>query len=196
VSRQAPNKKGEATRSRVLTAARDLLVQEGYDRFVLREIAARCDMKLGNLQYYFPTRESLIEVLIEREAARDIEAIRAVTCDAADAAEQLRRLTISLNAGWRGESGKVFAVMSLLAQHQQAFAKLYRTVYEAFYAELTPILRTLDSQCAPAVLQTRARLITALWDGAQMQVQCGTPPRAFLNEVAERVVEIASVPHR
>jgi AcrR family transcriptional regulator len=55
--------KGLQRREQILAVARNLLVEEGYNRFVLREIAARSGMAIGNLQYYFRARELLLGVV-------------------------------------------------------------------------------------------------------------------------------------
>ena len=69
--------KGLATRQRILEAARAILVDEGFERLILREVADRCGMTLGNLQYYFATRDDLLATLIQQEADADIATIEA-----------------------------------------------------------------------------------------------------------------------
>jgi AcrR family transcriptional regulator len=55
--------KGLQRREQILSVARKLLIEEGYNRFVLREIAAQSGITIGNLQYYFRTRELLLEAV-------------------------------------------------------------------------------------------------------------------------------------
>ena len=57
--------RGEASRARILEKARSLLVEKGYDALVLRQLATSLEMRLGNLQYYFPNRQALMAALIE-----------------------------------------------------------------------------------------------------------------------------------
>ncbi|HBM87140.1 MAG TPA: hypothetical protein DD437_01220, partial [Rhodobiaceae bacterium] len=51
--------KGQKRRAEIISLGRNLLIEEGYDAFVLRTIAAQAEITLGNLQYYFPVREDL-----------------------------------------------------------------------------------------------------------------------------------------
>lgn len=57
--------RGREGHAQILRAALTLLVEEGYRAMSMRRVAAACDMKLGNLTYYFPTRESLVRELLD-----------------------------------------------------------------------------------------------------------------------------------
>ena len=56
---------GTATIEQILRAALRVLVEEGSRAFTLRRIAAECGMKVGNLSYYFPRKEKLVQELLE-----------------------------------------------------------------------------------------------------------------------------------
>ena len=71
-------RKGELRRAEILAAARQLLVDDGYDRFVLREIANRVGVMLGNLQYYYPTRDDLLEAVVRAEFEQNQREVRAI----------------------------------------------------------------------------------------------------------------------
>ena len=51
-------RKGTSTRDRILNETLSLLQEQWYDGVSLREVAKRSGIKLGNLQYYFATREA------------------------------------------------------------------------------------------------------------------------------------------
>src|SRR5476651_1909674 len=61
---------GRETAQRVIEAARDLLMNEGYARFSMRNVAAGAGLHLANVQYYFPTREALIRAILADTGAR------------------------------------------------------------------------------------------------------------------------------
>lgn len=56
---------GIETIEQILRAALTVLVEEGSRAFTLRRIAAECNMKVGNLSYYFPRKEDLVQELLE-----------------------------------------------------------------------------------------------------------------------------------
>jgi AcrR family transcriptional regulator len=184
------SRKGAATRARILETARHMLVTQGYDGVVMRNVAAAADMTLGNLQHYFPTREALLAAVVRAEAESDLDDIRRLR-DRGEQPETLVRATVqALIRKWRGESGKVTALLGFLAQHQPVFREMYRDVYEAFYRELALTIAGLDAGIGEREALRRARLVTALLDGASQQVNRGESAR-FLEQVADEAVRIA-----
>lgn len=63
--REGGYRKGHETREQILAAALGLLVEEGSRAMSMRRIAAACGMKLGNLTYHFPSREDLVQALLD-----------------------------------------------------------------------------------------------------------------------------------
>lgn len=63
--RQARSK---ATVDSVLTAAIQVLIEQGYEGATTIRIAERAGVSIGSLYQYFPNKEALIAVLIERHA--------------------------------------------------------------------------------------------------------------------------------
>ena len=49
---------------KIIAEVRNLLIEDGYANLSLRRLAQRCKMRLGNLQYYYPTRDSLVIAFI------------------------------------------------------------------------------------------------------------------------------------
>lgn len=181
--------RGEASRARILEKARSVLVGKGYDALVLRQLATSLDMRLGNLQYYFPNRQALIAALIEAEVAADIEALQRAV-QGTDPEEALARVVRRLLSRWRSESGVVFATMTFLATQSDVIRAVYLRTYDAFYAEIERVLERLDPGHSASVYATRGRLVTALLDGAAMQTRVGER-RGYLRSVTEAAAAIA-----
>jgi AcrR family transcriptional regulator len=156
----------------VLELARTVLVEEGLERFVLRDIAARCGMRVGNLQYYFATREDLLEEVIRAEFDRDLAVVRGIVGDADErpAAERLPSIAAGLLDNWCSGGSSVFTALSLLAFHHERFAQLAGHIYATLYAEIGVLLRSIDHSATDSEIATRATLITAVLDGVAMQV--------------------------
>ena len=184
------SRKGAATRARILATARRMLVVQGYDGVVMRNVAASADMTLGNLQHYFPTREALLAAVVSAEAESDLADIRRLRERADDPQTLLRTTVQTLIRKWRGESGKVTSLLGFLAQHLPVFRDMYRDVYEAFYRELALTIAALDGDVGEREALRRARLVTALLDGASQQVNRGESGR-FLDQVADEALRIA-----
>lgn len=183
--------RGQVRRDALLATARELLVEEGFDQFVLRRVAAKAEMKLGNLQYYFATRDDLLEAVIRAEFDRDLEAVRLATT--VESAEGLKTAARALVRNWTTGAGSVFGTMSLLAYHHERFRELNREIYETFYRELGVLLRRVSPGLREAEIAARARLITSVLDGVAMQIHAGaTGRRELTNRAADLVVTIAN----
>jgi AcrR family transcriptional regulator len=176
--------KGRARRDQVLRVAHDRLARRGLDGFVLREVAAGAGMTLGNLQYYFPTRDDLLEAVVRDEFARNLAAVRA-----AAAHGDLECLADDLLGQWAGEGGAVFTSLFQRAQQDGPggrFGAVHQDVYRTFAAELAAVLRRHDPSAADADLLVRARVVTALLDGLAIQGYGADPDRLTAEERATR----------
>jgi AcrR family transcriptional regulator len=61
---------GNDTAARIVLAARELLMTGGYAQFSMRNVAGRAGLHLANVQYYYKTREDLVEALLEDTGER------------------------------------------------------------------------------------------------------------------------------
>lgn len=179
--------KGERRRVEILRVARRILVAEGFDGFVLRLIAERVGITLGNLQYHYASRDDLLEALVRAEFARNRADVAALAARPGTPAVRLAAVARHLLEVWAHDGGRVYAVMSFLALHQPRFRALHREIYAAFYADLAPVLRAFRPRASRAVLLARARLITTVIDGALVQV----PGRTFVADAVRTVVRLA-----
>ncbi|MEY8200808.1 MAG: TetR/AcrR family transcriptional regulator [Colwellia sp.] len=57
--------KGERRIKLILEAAEQLLIDNGYNNFSMRKVAAKAGVSVGNLQYYFPTKDKLLEAVLD-----------------------------------------------------------------------------------------------------------------------------------
>jgi AcrR family transcriptional regulator len=179
--------KGDLRRGEILTAARRILVDDGYDYLVLREVAARLGITLGNLQYYYPTRDDLLEAVIRAEFDRNRSDVAALAGAERPPRDRLGAIVRHLIDVWAKEGGRVYVVMSMLAIHHDRFARLHREMYESFYDGLVPVLAGIRPRATPAELRRTARLVTTLIDGALVQV----PGRTFVADTVAAALEIA-----
>jgi AcrR family transcriptional regulator len=175
--------RGEATRASVLDAARAVLVGDGLERFVMREIAARSGITLGNLQYYFATRDDLLEAVIRAEFDRDLSTFRRTVADRSQPVEELAGISRGLVENWCTGGGSVFAALSLLAYHNERFARLGAEIYRAFYAELGHLMRRIDPGASDEELTARVLLVTSVLDGVAMQTHAAVRDEAACNHL-------------
>ena len=190
--------KGQRRRAEIIAIARSVLIEDGYDCFVLRDIADRAGIKLGNLQYYFPTREDLVEAVAMAESQRTLEAIRKIDSESIAPAEKLTRLVHTIVRQWQREGGKIFVVVTLLSIHNARFRRLHLEIYEHFYQAISNVLAEFEPDAPRATLMRKARLATSLLDGAlsQVPIERGRGSKKmmdeFLAELADATLRLVS----
>jgi TetR/AcrR family transcriptional repressor of nem operon len=62
-------------RIRLIEAAKVLIHQQGFNLTTLADIAQEADVPLGNVYYYFKTKEAIGEAVIEKRAAETAESL-------------------------------------------------------------------------------------------------------------------------
>jgi len=60
---------GRGTREAIVSAAATVLVAHGHAQFTLKRVADAVGISVGNLNYHYPTRDALLETLIDRTLA-------------------------------------------------------------------------------------------------------------------------------
>ncbi|HEX7124588.1 MAG TPA: TetR/AcrR family transcriptional regulator [Thermodesulfobacteriota bacterium] len=79
-----------ATRAKILDAARELFVTEGYDAVTMRRIADRIEYTAAALYRHFPDRQALLDAVVEADFRTFADALRARVGDEADPIERIR----------------------------------------------------------------------------------------------------------
>lgn len=159
--------KGQERLAAVLDAATDLLVEEGYAQLSLRKIAARADMRLGNLQYYYRTKQDVIRALLERYLDRAVAAFeQRIATAGVDPRAQLLAGTETLVEGLESDAScRLFWELWALAARDRSVARATRAFYERYVAEVARVLRAVAPALRPAVAERRATLAVALLEG-------------------------------
>lgn len=133
----------------------------------MRRIADMADMKLGNLQYYFATRDDLLEAVVRSEFAQDLATIN--TVEDADPLKRLSKIVAALSDRWFERNGSVYLPIAVLALRNERFAQVIAEIYAEFYTLMSDIVSAVDPSATLETAQRRAFLMTSLLDGASLQ---------------------------
>lgn len=105
------------TRDAILEAAEELLVEEGYERFSMRRLAARCGYTPPTLYYYFDDKPGLVDALLELRLGELVDALRAVEA-ASDAVDSLRGVFRAF-ADWGTRNPTHYALLTVHRQRAE-----------------------------------------------------------------------------
>ncbi|WP_329491203.1 TetR family transcriptional regulator [Kitasatospora sp. NBC_01246] len=175
--------KGEQRRAELLDAAEDLLVTAGGAELSMRAVAAAAGVRLGHLQYYFPTHAALVAAVLGRVLTRSAERLApllapadpAATADpaGAGAAEAADRTAQALISALLAEQEDVrlvrlFAEVWAFAARDEAVADAVRAFYADYRARIAAFLADRRPDLPEAVVQGRAQVFLMLVEGASL----------------------------
>lgn len=72
------SKQGNATRLKLMETARELFIAKGVDRVGVREIATKAGVNLSLMNYYFQSKENLLEQIFETSIKEDGQRLRQI----------------------------------------------------------------------------------------------------------------------
>lgn len=159
--------KGQQTSLAILLAAETLLVDEGYHNFSLRKVASRAELTLGNLQYYFPTKNSLIKEMLDHTIQRYLDMYKQIREEAGpDPEEQFTAVVAynfkDLNTRY---TTVFFPEVWSLANHEHHAAEFLDSMYGRYRTVLIDIMSLINPRLSATQLQRLAIFISASIEG-------------------------------
>jgi len=167
---------GQSTRALLLTAAADLLREEGYAATSTRAVADRAGVRLSLVHYHFGSKRGLLLAVHEDLTERLLDRQRAMFSDDRSFAEQWRTACDYLREDIR--SGYVRILWELwaagladpeLAERWRATQRGWRELIEARLERLQTE-RGIELPMRPRAL---AALIGSLFEGAETEILAG-----------------------
>lgn len=165
----AVRSRGQKTRQLILEKSTEILVHKGYDALVLREVAQQVGIKLGNLQYYFPTREDLVAELVEEYHAVQTNEMEELVNSRASPKSKLRAVVDYYVEKWTIRDAFLYFLIIQLSTHNTRMRDSKQKIYQTFYEHLEQIIRDVAPGLTPLQCRQKARIITSLMDGIHLQ---------------------------
>lgn len=130
--------KKQATRNEILSAAKQLFLQQGYDATTTRQIAENAEVGIGTVFAHFSDKHTLLRELLWRDIQVVLHTARAAMPAQAGAVQALLHYAGHLYAYYRSQ-WDLSVVLLKDAMFNPAY---FRTQLETFMAELTSRLAT------------------------------------------------------
>ncbi len=166
------SRKGKDREYAVLHAARRVLIESGYTQFSLRNVAAAAGMHLSNLQYYFPTRERLIEGLMtfvqEEYLARYAERFAALPPDPMP--RFIAMVDYLVEDIHNPDTRRFFIQLWALLDTVGADARLLNQIYAQHISTLSGYIASINTGLRRGSRQQRATMIAAMIDGMMLML--------------------------
>jgi AcrR family transcriptional regulator len=160
--------RGTETVDAILKAALSVLIDEGASAFTIRRIAARCDMKVGNVSYHFPRKEMLIQVLLDELVESYGKLLdEQVRKPGLSAEERLRRVIVMCLDDISGKrTTYLFTELWALANHNEFVADRVRAFYQKVHDVIGEYVAALNPRLTPDEVHSVALFISASMEGS------------------------------
>ena len=163
--------KGEARQRAIITHVRQVLLEEGYEAVSLRKTATALGMSVGNLQYYFPTKDDLVKTVISEEIEKPIEYLWDITWTPESSHKSIGQAVRSLLEHFAGDAGHFYAISEFLALHDPSYAKLKFESYTFILGYVGQLVGLIAPHLDGAQRDRLAHALVSLIDGASLQIQ-------------------------
>jgi AcrR family transcriptional regulator len=171
--RQSLNRPGTATQQKglarllsILEAARDIFVEQGYSSLTMRKVATQANISIGNLNYYYRTKEDLLRDLLDFVINPYLEEFERARENAGDSPEKQLRAVLRFWIEDLGtpETTVFFPECWALANHNPFVA----TLLDDMYIKARETLVDLIPKINPSLTQKESEL-QALYMCASME---------------------------
>ncbi|MDR2323210.1 MAG: TetR/AcrR family transcriptional regulator [Microbacterium sp.] len=190
---------GRARRERIIAAATALFGRVGFNSATMLEIAQVCEISRAGLAHHFPTKESLMEAVLETRDLEDRERFRRNGSQGQDGIGILRGM-VDL-ARHNTEVGGIIALYAVLSAEaadpshpaHEYFVRRYQRIRSGTAKALRDA--RVAGHLAPHVDEDRAAAeLTALMDGLQLQWLLDPSSVDMAETVRRRIEELLVVP--
>jgi AcrR family transcriptional regulator len=139
---------GKATSAAILSAAETVLVRYGHAGFTLKRVAEAAGIAVGNLNYHFPTKDSLLLRLVERTLAAFLRQFAALPPSGAETvAERLGDLVVwFMDDSTSVRYTHLFRELWAAALHSRALNSALRDFYDRSIAKVLALVQSFPTQ--------------------------------------------------
>lgn len=189
--------KGQQRVQEILDAAVSVIIDDGYSGFTLRRIAELTSITLSNLQYYFPSKEALLQAMMVREFERSTAELDALMerPAAKPKARFLQAIDYVLSDQEKESRCALFWELWAMSVREPLVAPIMDGFYDQFMRRMAELILDLSPTMARATAQRRAGVIISMLEGASLLRGAGKPQRTtlagFEKEIREACLTLA-----
>jgi len=163
-------RKGEERRAKIIFAARDLLIDSGYHNFSLRRVAQSAGISVGNLQYYFPTKQSLTTALLQDVIEEYLEEFEEMRSEGKPEQQFLKIVRLVFEDLQDRATTVFFPELWSLANHEPGVTEQLDAMYNRYREVLAEVIHDINPKLTSDQARKLAVFISASMEGHTMFV--------------------------
>jgi AcrR family transcriptional regulator len=190
ISKATTDKGGERIAA-ILEDAKNIVVEEGFSALSFRAIAKRTGMTVGNVSYYFASKDQLMEQLAEYIFDRWEKRFRkSIPVDAGDKMGIfLYAIRYMIEENKRPRSRSLLLEMWAMANQSSAIAKMMDVFYARMRAQIEVMIIDINPNLPKQACRLRAALIAAQIEGLMVVTAPKRLARGELKGIDDVAVE-------
>lgn len=136
--------KGVERQQKILNSAENILLKSGYDKLSMRKVANDAGISVGNLQYYFSSKEDLVAAMINNVIQDYLKAFKEIRQNG-DPKQQFCELITELFLDLNSKRATFFfPELWSLANHEKSMLPFMHEMYEMYRKVLTNIIKDIN----------------------------------------------------
>jgi AcrR family transcriptional regulator len=180
-------RKGDAKRQQIVDTSKKMLLENGLEGLVLRDVAEKLDMTHGNLQYYFPTRHDLFVAIFDQEIAKYTDGMKEAV---AATSSRRGRLSAIIDSGLtilRSPDTALWRIVMSMADHRPEMAAILKKENDLYEATVTRELKHIAPRMSLQRRRHIAKIIHAILDGIGIQYVHENPDSADMRALESEI---------
>lgn len=176
--------KGRTRAVDILDAAVTVLIEHGYHNLSLRRVADEAGLRLGNLQHYFPTKDALVQAMLDRVIEGYLARFSRIQSRGLDPEAEFLKIieTVFLDLNTR-RTTVFFPELWSLANHDPGIAVHMEQMYERYREALGASIARLNPALSVAEVKRLGLFISASIEGHTVFVGHGKPWRKQTRDI-------------
>ena len=165
------HEKGRETLKAILRTTIELIIEGGFSDFSMRKVATQLGIKLSAVQYYFPTRDDLLQSLGKFLVYRyDLQQQKIIGKDHASPLARLEAY-IDFSLERIQEQSGYYILLGEAQTGSAIFANSFQEIYALDIKVLTELLNPLLPETGDAEITQRAAFLSAAIDGLEIYLK-------------------------
>lgn len=157
--------KGEKRIKLILAAAEQLLIDSGYHNFSMRKVATKAGVSVGNLQYYFPSKDKLLEALLDKVIQNYLDAFEKFRGKYAPKEQFIKIIKAVMKDIKTKHTTVFFPELWSMANHDKHISKIMDSMYGKYRALVADVIREINPKLNECQAQRLSIFITASLEG-------------------------------
>lgn len=169
--------KGSERICKILSAARKVLMRDGYQRLTMRAVALETGITVGNLNYYYRNKSDLLNDLLENTIATYLHNFQIIRTKSGQSPEQQLKalLTYIVQDIGSKETTLFFPELWALSNHDVFASESMHELYHKARLELEPLISKINPTLTAQQVEQLALILSASLEGLTIFVGYDKP---------------------